>query len=249
MMLKAERQQKILNEVYLRNRILLTDMAEQLNVSADTIRRDVKELDQKQMLKKVHGGAISLGFITNNGSVDVYDLEEKRLIANKALPLISDDAVIFIDGGTTCMELAKMIPVRKKITCFTVSLPIAIELVKKQNINLIFIGGKISQDSHMSISIGAVNEISQIKFDYSFISTGYIDPNHGLSEFDWEVVQIKRAIIKASRKTVLLCISKKFNSQQKYKCVDVNDIDTMVTELDLEDIRLDPFKNLSINLL
>ena len=249
MMLKAERQQKILNEVYLRNRILLTDMAEQLNVSADTIRRDVKELDQKQMLKKVHGGAISLGFITNNGSVDVYDLEEKKIIANKALPLISDDAVIFIDGGTTCMELVKMIPLRKKITCFTVSLPIAIELVKKQNINLIFIGGKISHDSHMSISIGAVNEISQIKFDYSFISTGYIDPNHGLSEFDWEVVQIKRGIIKASRKTVLLCISKKFNSQQKYKCVDVNDIDTMVTELDREDIRLDSFKNLNINLI
>ena len=249
MMLKAERQQKILNEVYLRNRILLTDMAEQLNVSADTIRRDVKELDQKQMLKKVHGGAISLGFITNNGSVEVYDLEEKRLIANKALPLISDDAVIFIDGGTTCMELVKMIPLRKKITCFTVSLPIAIELVKKQNINLIFIGGKISHDSHMSISIGAVNEISQIKFDYSFISTGYIDPNHGLSEFDWEVVQIKRGIIKASRKTVLLCISKKFNSQQKYKCVDVNDIDTMVTELNREDIRLDSFKNLNINLI
>ncbi|MGB0480088.1 MAG: DeoR/GlpR family DNA-binding transcription regulator [Flavobacteriaceae bacterium] len=249
MMLKAERQQKILNEVYLRNRILLTDMAEQLNVSADTIRRDVKELDQKQMLKKVHGGAISLGFITNNGSVEVYDLEEKRLIANKALPLISDDAVIFIDGGTTCMELVKMIPLRKKITCFTVSLPIAIELVKKQNINLIFIGGKISHDSHMSISIGAVNEISQIKFDYSFISTGYIDPNHGLSEFDWEVVQVKRGIIKASRKTVLLCISKKFNSQQKYKCVDVNDIDTMITELDREDIRLDSFKNLNINLI
>lgn len=249
MMLKAERQQKILNEVYLRNRILLTDMAEQLNVSADTIRRDVKELDQKQMLKKVHGGAISLGFITNNGSVEVYDLEEKRLIANKALPLISDDAVIFIDGGTTCMELVKMIPLRKKITCFTVSLPIAIELVKKQNINLIFIGGKISHDSHMSISIGAVNEISQIKFDYSFISTGYIDPNHGLSEFDWEVVQVKRGIIKASRKTVLLCISKKFNSQQKYKCVDVNDIDTMITELDREDIRLDSFKNLNISLI
>ena len=65
-MLKEERHQKILNEVSLRNRILLTDMAEQLNVSVDTIRRDVTELDKKLMLKKVHGGAISLGFITNN---------------------------------------------------------------------------------------------------------------------------------------------------------------------------------------
>ena len=57
-MLKEERHQKILNEVSLRNRILLTDMAEQLNVSVDTIRRDVTELDKNLMLKKVHGGAI-----------------------------------------------------------------------------------------------------------------------------------------------------------------------------------------------
>ena len=78
-MLKEERHQKILNEVSLRNRILLTDMAEQLNVSVDTIRRDVTELDKNLMLKKVHGGAISLGFITNNETIDVFDLDEKKI--------------------------------------------------------------------------------------------------------------------------------------------------------------------------
>ena len=104
-MLKEERHQQILNEVSLRNRILLTDMAEQLNVSVDTIRRDVTELDKKLMLKKVHGGAISLGFVTNNETTTIFDLDEKKLIASKALPFISDGAVIFIDGGTTCMEL------------------------------------------------------------------------------------------------------------------------------------------------
>ena len=104
-MLKEERHQKILDEVSLRNRILLLDMAAQLNVSIDTIRRDVKELDKKQLIKKVHGGAISLGFVSNNPAVDVYDVNEKQSIAQKAIPFISDGAVIFIDGGTTCMEL------------------------------------------------------------------------------------------------------------------------------------------------
>ncbi len=249
LVLKEERHQKILDEVSLRNRILLIDMAEQLDVSIDTIRRDVKELDKNQLIKKVHGGAISLGFVSNNASVDVFDVDEKQLIAQKALSFISDGAVIFIDGGTTCMELVKLIPPKKKITCFTLSLPIASEMIKKPNVDLILIGGKISKESHMSVSVGAVNELSQIRFDYSFISTGYIDPSHGLSEFDWEVVQIKRAIVQASRKTILLCISKKFNSQQKYKCVSVTDIDTLVTELDPDDLLLDPFKNLNINLL
>ncbi len=244
--LKEERHQRILDEVSLRNRILLSDMAEQLDVSIDTIRRDVKELDKNQMIKKVHGGAVSLGFVSNNPSVDVFDIDEKQLIAQKALSFISDGSVIFIDGGTTCMELAKMIPTKKKITCFTLSLPIASELIKKPNIDLIFIGGKISKESHMSVSVGAVNELSQIRFDYSFISTGYIDPSHGLSEFDWEVVQIKRAIVKSSRKAILLCISKKFNSQQNYKCVNVSEIDTLVTELDPNNLLLEPFKNINL---
>lgn len=248
-MLKEERHQKILNEVSLRNRVLLNDIADHLDVSVDTVRRDVKELDKKQLLKKVHGGAISLGFTSNRSSTEVYDIDEKQLIARKAIELIQSGSAIFIDGGTTCMELAKAIPNNKKITCFTLSLPIAAELIHKEGVDLIFIGGKISKVSHMSISAGAINELSQIRFDQSFIGTGYIDATHGLSEFDWEVVQIKRAIIKSSKKTTLLCTTKKFNSQQKYKCVDVNVISSIVTELDAKDKLFEPFKSFNINLI
>ena len=248
-MLKEERQQKILNEVSLRNRILLNDIAEHLDVSVDTVRRDVKELDKKNLLKKVHGGAISLSFTSDRKSTEVYDVDEKQFIARKAVVRIQDGSAIFIDGGTTCMELAKAIPNNKKITCFTLSLHIAMELVHKEGVNLIFIGGKVSKDSLMSISAGAINELSQITFDQSFIGTGYIDVVHGLSEFDWEVVQIKRAIIKSSKKTTLLCISKKFNSQQKYKCVNVNAITTIITELESTDKLFEPFKSLNINLV
>ena len=180
-MLKEERHQKILNEVSLRNRVLLNDVAEHLDVSVDTVRRDVKELDKKKLLKKVHGGAISLGFTSNKNSSEVFDIGEKQLIARKSVELIQDGSAIFIDGGTTCMELAKAIPNNKKITCFTLSLHIAMELVHKEAVDLIFIGGKVSRVSHMSISAGAINELSQITFDQSFIGTGYIDAVHGLS--------------------------------------------------------------------
>ena len=101
-MLKEERQQTILNEVELHNRILLTDIAETLDVSIDTVRRDVKELDAENKLRKVHGGAVSLGF-TNSSTrnQNVYKLEQKTKIAQKALSLLKPGAVIFIDGGTT----------------------------------------------------------------------------------------------------------------------------------------------------
>ncbi|MFK7812023.1 MAG: DeoR family transcriptional regulator, partial [Maribacter sp.] len=106
-MLKEERQRTILNEVELHNRIQLTDIAEKLDVSIDTVRRDVKELDVEHKLRKVHGGAVSLGFANYSPARNkVYALEEKIKIAEKAVNLLKENSVVLIDGGTTCLELA-----------------------------------------------------------------------------------------------------------------------------------------------
>jgi DeoR/GlpR family transcriptional regulator of sugar metabolism len=249
-MLKEERQQTILNEVELHNRVLLTDIAETLDVSIDTIRRDVKELDAEHKLRKVHGGAISLGFTTNSTrNTNIYALDEKMKIAEKASKLLKDGSVIFIDGGTTCLELARTIPENFEITCFTLSLPVAMELTTKPNVTVIFIGGQISKDAQISIGANAIHNLSEIKVDYSFIGTGYVDSTYGLTEFDWDIVQLKKAVIKAAKKTVLLCISEKLNSQHRYKTCDINAISTMITELPPENQLLNSFKNHDIRIL
>lgn len=249
-MLKEERQQTILNEVDLHNRILLTDIAESLDVSIDTVRRDVKELDADQKLRKVHGGAISLGFTTNSArNTNIYALEQKTKIAAKAVTLLKDGAVIFVDGGTTCLELSRMIPYHIELTCFTISLAVAMELSSKPNVTAIFIGGQISKDAQISIGANAIHNLSEIKVDYSFIGTGYVDSKYGLTEFDWDIVQLKKAVIKAAKKTVLLCISEKLNSQHRYKTCDINSINTMITELEPEDQLLNLFRNHDIQLL
>lgn len=249
-MLKEERHQTILNEVDLHNRILLTDIAEALDVSIDTVRRDVKELDADNKLRKVHGGAISMGFMTNSArNTHIYKLEHKVAIATKAVGMLKDGAVIFLDGGTTCLELARIIPENLNLTCFTISLPVAMELSNKANITVISIGGQISKEAQISIGANAIHNLSEIRVDYSFIGTGYVDAVYGLTEFDWDIVQIKKAVIKASKKTVLLSISEKLNSQHRYKTCDINTINTMITELDPNDRLLDPFKNHDIKLL
>jgi DeoR family transcriptional regulator, fructose operon transcriptional repressor len=249
-MLKEERQQAILNEVELHNRILLTDIAETLDVSIDTVRRDVKELDAEKKLKKVHGGAISLGFTTNNiRSSHIYALEEKTTIAKKAIGMLRNGSVIFIDGGTTCLELARLLPEHLQLTCFTISLQVAMELSNKPNVTTIIIGGQITKESQIAIGANAIHALSEIKVDYSFIGTGYVDAVYGLTEFDWDIVQMKKAVIKASKKTVLLSISEKLNSQHRYKTCDINTINTMITELDPENVLLRPFKNLDIKIV
>ncbi|MAU25927.1 MAG: DeoR family transcriptional regulator [Muricauda sp.] len=249
-MLKEERQRTILNEVELHNRVLLTDIAEKLDVSIDTVRRDVKELDADNKLRKVHGGAVSLGFANYSPARNnVYALEQKMAIAEKAVKLLKDNSVILIDGGTTCLELARILPPKLNLTCFTLSLPVAMELLNKPNVETIFIGGVLSKDSQIAIGANAVHNLSQIKADYSFIGTGYVDAQFGLTEFDWDIVQTKKAVIQASKKTVLLCISEKLNSQHRFKTCELNDIDMMVTELDPDHPLLDNFRNQEIRLL
>lgn len=249
-MLKEERQQTILSEVELHNRILLTDIAETLDVSIDTIRRDVKELDAEKKLKKVHGGAISLGFTNSNSRNNhIYALNDKIAIAKKAITLLKDGAVIFIDGGTTCLELVRLIPDNLNLTCFTISLPVAMELSHKPNVTVISIGGQISKEAQIAIGANAIHNLSEIKVDYSFIGTGYVDAVYGLTEFDWDIVQVKKAVIQAAKKTVLLSISEKLNSQHRFKTCDINSINTMITELDPTDRVLEVFRNHDIKIL
>lgn len=249
-MLKEERQRIILNEVALHNRVLLTDLAEQLNVSIDTVRRDVKELDTAQKLRKVHGGAVSLGFVPPAAAnINTYALEDKKQIAKKAIGLLREGSVIFIDGGSTCLELARLLPERLELTCFTISLPVALQLLTKPRVRVILIGGEALREAQITSGSSAINALRDIRVDYGFIGTGYVDVLHGLTEFDWEVVQLKKAVIQASAKVVLLCISEKLNSQHRYRTCDINAINTMVTELNPEHNRLNPFRNHQIHIL
>ena len=249
-MLKEERQRIILNEVEVHNRVLLTDLAENLEVSVDTVRRDVKELDRAQKLRKVHGGAVSLGFVSPAAAnSNTYALEEKKAIAEKALGLLRDGSVIFMDGGTTCQELARVLPERLNLTCFTISLPVALLLVSKPGIRVLLIGGEVSGEAQITTGASAVRALSEIQVDYGFIGTGYVDALHGLTEFDWDVVQVKKAVIAASRRVVLLCISEKLNSQHRYRTCDISAINTMVTELDPDHNRLNSFRDHQIHIL
>ncbi len=249
-MLKEERQRIILSEVELHNRVLLTDMAEILDVSVDTVRRDVKELDGEEKLRKVHGGAVSLGFVSPaTGSPNTYALEEKRVIAEKAVSLLRDGSVIFIDGGTTCLELARMLPENLNLTCFTLSLPVALQLLTKPRTEVIMIGGKVSREAQIATGASAVHALADIRVDYGFIGTGYVDALHGLTEFDWEVVQVKKAVIEASKKAILLSISEKLNSQHRYRTCDISAINTLITELPPDHNRLNPFRSREIHIL
>ncbi len=249
---KKTRQELILKQVSIYNRVLLQDLAKMLDVSVDTVRRDIIELDQLGQVKKVHGGAISSGYkIKNiNGAVNqIYAAESKIMIAKKAIDLVPEDGVVLISGGTTNLKLVRELPDELSATFFTPSLSIATELLNHTNLEVIFIGGRMSKDSQVAIGGDALNSLAQIKADICFLGTGYLDAAYGLSDLDYDVVQLKKAMINASSQVVCLTISEKLNSIQRYKICETNAIDTLITELDSRENILKPYLNQNINIM
>ncbi|MCE2934645.1 MAG: DeoR/GlpR family DNA-binding transcription regulator [Cyclobacteriaceae bacterium] len=249
-MLREERHRYILNEVKIRNRVLLTDIAQQLAVSEDTVRRDLQQLNERGKLKKVHGGAVANSFHVYTYREDqIYAHEHKIEIATKAIQLLKDGGVLVMGGGTTNLEVARLLPEHLHLTVFTPSLPIAMQLIAHENIETIFVGGRLSHDAQIALGGETIKTFSHVKADYCFMGTGNLDATQGLTEFDWEVVQLKKAMIETAQQVVVLTISEKINSAQRFNVCPVTEIHVLVTELDLYDPRLTEFSAKGLNVL
>ena len=242
-MLKNERQEFILHQLNLHNKVLCADLSNKMGVSDDTVRRDLHELSQQDKLIKVHGGALSKSFHTAFDRKMVYNLEDKHIIAQKTAALVQSGMYILTSGGTSILEFAKSLDPNLNATFFTCSLNAAIEFAHHPSIEVVMIGDKVSKDSMLTTGASAVQTIESIQADLCILGINSLDTQFGLSENDWEVVQIKKAMIKASKKTICIGISEKLNSQQKIKVANLDEIDILITELDHDDPTLLPFKN------
>jgi DeoR/GlpR family transcriptional regulator of sugar metabolism len=242
-MLKKERQEFILHQLNLHNKILCADLSNKMGVSDDTIRRDLQELAQGDKLIKVHGGALSKSFHTAFDRKMVYNLEDKHIIAQKTAALVQSGMYILTSGGTSILEFAQSLDTNLNATFFTCSLNAAIEFAHHPSIEVVMIGDKVAKDSMLTTGASAVQTIESIQADLCILGINSLDTQFGLSENDWEVVQIKKAMIKASKKTICIGISEKLNSQQKIKVANLDEIDILITELDPNDSRLLPFKH------
>ena len=247
-MLKKERQAYILRQVSLHNSVLSADLSTEIQVSEDTIRRDLNELADTGKVIKVHGGALSKSFKSFYLRSDVYHADNKKIIAEKAVSLIKDGMFVLTGGGTTIIELARLLPENLKATFLTGSIPAAYEYAQHPNIDVIFIGDKIAKKSQIAVGGEAISKIKTIKADICFLGINAIDCELGITDNDWDVVLVKKAMIEASYQTVVLSISEKLNTHQRIKICGLNEIDYLITELDHTDILLKPFQQPGITI-
>ena len=249
-MLKRERQAYILHQVNLHNKVLSTDLSQAINVSDDTIRRDLQELAEEGKIIKVHGGALSNSFHKGySSSTEVYSYSQKQTIAQKAVSLIQNGMFVLTGGGTTILEMARALPPQLQATFVCGSIPVLMEYLNHPNIEVICIGDKVSKNSRITVGAEAVSKMRQIKSDLCFLGTNAIDVEHGVSDNDWEIVQIKKAMIDSAKKLVCLTIAEKLHSTQPIQICPITDIDILITELSPDDPQLAPYVEVGITVL
>jgi len=249
-MQKDKRQDSILEKLRSERKVLTYELALELQVSEDTIRRDLNELARKGLLSKVHGGAVhSIQKLYYYNDNVIRNQEEKAVIASKAAGLLKDGMSIIISDGTTNLAFARKIPLDLKATVFTYCLPIAMELTDHPEIDIIFLGGKIEKKSMVAIGADIWEKFSNIHVDMCFLGTGSIGPQEGITEGSYEVSLIKRAIVGASDKVISLATSKRLGLRQSYSICKPAEISMLVTELKPADKKLIAFAEAGIELL
>lgn len=249
-MLKRERQAYIVHQVNLHNKVLSTALSNEIEVSEDTIRRDLQELNQKGKLIKVHGGALSHSFSHSSYPYKkVYAQNHKRIIAEKAARLVRNGMFVLTGGGTTIIEMARALPISLSATFISGSIPAIVEYMHHPNIEVIVIGDKLSKNSKITLGADALARIKTLQPDLCFLGINAIDLQHGITDSDWDVVQLKQTMIESSQKIVCLTISEKINTIQPVKVCDLSKIDILITELPADAPQLKPYVDAGITVL
>jgi DeoR/GlpR family transcriptional regulator of sugar metabolism len=245
-MLQEERHSFIVQKINSHNKVIASDLCRQLRVSLDTIRRDIKELEKKGQLVKVHGGAVSPNFHQPFQQPDVYARQEKREIAKKALTLIKDGMTLLLGGGTVMLELARILPEKITGSLFTVSPLVALEAAQRSTIEVVLLGGKLARNSYICTGASVATAINEIRVDLCFLGTNGLSLQEGVTDYDWEVAQVKKAILKSAARSAVLSISEKLGSVQKVQVCKLDAIDYLVTELDPNDVKLIPYQTFKL---
>ncbi len=249
-MLKHERKKFILNKLSNGQKILIQDLCDDLQVSDDTIRRDLKELSEIGLLEKVHGGALPKSPIPFEYTQrEDYAIKDKKIIAAKAAGLITAGQVILLDGGTTNLELVRALPHDLEITVFTNNFPLATELMCHPGIDAYFLGGRIDRKSRVTMGIDVIEGLAGVRADMFMLGVCSIDYSAGITMRTREEGSVKKAFMKSAHQTVALSTSDKIGTAETYVLCDIEEVDILITDNNLSEEERGKFISSNVKVL
>lgn len=257
---KDQRLKNLISIIKNNNGASIKELSQKLDVSEMTIRRDIKILESQNILEIYHGSVVynpNYDNPTLNKSDSKYSLasnailmdDEKSLIGKKAAEFILDDDIIIIDSGTTTEKLSQNIKESIRCTALVFSSNNLIHLLYKNNVDLIFAGGKMRRKSGIFVSLEGLQLIDRMRASKVFLSAAGIHKNLGLTCANGYEIEAKKSIIKNSLEVILLADSSKFDKVKSAYFSDLEDIDTIITDDGISDEWKQIIKDKNIKLI
>jgi len=236
-MISDFRQTTILEKLQALGSVSVADLVREFNVSEMTIRRDLAILENRGLLRRVHGGATSQRgrsyeppFISRAGE----NLDAKRRIGAAAAALVQNGDSITLDVGTTTLEIARSLHAKQDLTVITPSLRIANELCDHPGIRLILTGGILRSSEYSMVGHLAERIFDDFFVDKLFLGAGAVDVKAGVSEFNIEDTLVKRAMVRSAKKVFLAADSSKFHQVALTSIVPLANVHTIISDTDLD---------------
>lgn len=229
----ASRHQSILNKLQEEGYVNVLDLGKALDVSAVTIRKDLKLLEEKGLLFRSHGGASLSNPYINEKPVNEKEHireEEKRRIGKAAAQLITADDTFIVASGTTVLALARYIKPAGRLTAITASLNVALELNRHLEIDVLQLGGALRKSSFSVAGSFSESMLENFSCSKLFLGIDGIDLDFGLSTTNILEAQLNRKMIAAAQKTIVLADSSKFGRRGFGKICDLDEVDQIITD-------------------
>lgn len=249
-MLKEERFSHILTLIRKKGKANYQSLAGELNVSEDTIRRDIESLHSNGLLLKVRGGAISL----SKNPLSFHDraqfqMEEKNIIALKAITLMREGQTVFMDGGSTICSVASLLPANAKFRLITNNMALMPIITAFKHIELIVLGGIYDRQTAVNTGGQTCGEAAKYIADLYLMGTCAVHSALGISAVFQPDGEVKQQMLKNAARTYALANNSKLHATEHYKVCGLKEIEGLITDLPADDSRLNDFRGLGIKLI
>ena len=228
-----QRRRSILNLIIAQGNVEVEDLAERFEVTSQTVRLDLRELAERGLIMRTHGGARQITTVTNRAYAErrLLNHQGKEAIGLQAASLIPNDCSVSLNIGTTTEQVARALTGHSGLVVISNNINIINRLMGTNAKELVMVGGTVRQGDGAVVGQDAIDFISRYKVDFAVIGASALDDDGAVLDFDAREVSVARSMLRNSRTKILVCDSSKFESTAPIRICDVADLDCFVTDL------------------
>ncbi|MEO6300794.1 MAG: DeoR/GlpR family DNA-binding transcription regulator [Paracoccaceae bacterium] len=249
-LLLTERRSLIQDRLAAAGRVIAADLAKEMNLSEDTIRRDLRDLAAQGLCVKVYGGALKVSPASGSLAERVAAVpDRKAALAQAAAGLVSDGSTIFIDAGSTNQLISRYLPKDMDLRVVTNAPLIAMELGGRSNTDIILLGGRF--DPHTGSCLGSkpMQDLALLRPDLTFLGACGLDVVEGVTAFSFDEADFKRSLCQVSRAVVVAATSDKLGTAAPFVVAPASSLGTLIVESSMTDDGVAPYAALGIRIV